>query len=104
MDAALMAEFADEVTILPGNAVVMGIFEDPAIGGSLKSGGHVVASQGYVFIRDEDAEGIDYKSELIVIGKRWKVVAPPHRDGTGMTKFILGKANEQQSEQPDIRY
>ena len=80
-----------------------GVFDDADDVAQVKIGGYVKASQPQLELRDSDAVGIERDAQFIIDGQRYRVVTPPKRKN-GWTTLILAVTNEQQSEQPDIRY
>lgn len=86
-----------------GDRPLNGVFDSADDVAQAKIGGYVKVTQPQLELRDADAVGIVRNTQFTIDGQRYKVVAPP-KSNKGWTTLILAVTNEQQSEQPDIRY
>lgn len=105
VNARLVKRFSYDVILhLPsGDKSVIGVFDNPFSLSELGNGGRIADSSPGLYLKDEDAIGLELRSLVTVVGKQWLIVSPPEPDSTGLTKLILGNYSGEQSK-PVIRY
>ncbi|KDM92893.1 hypothetical protein EA58_03820 [Photobacterium galatheae] len=105
-NARFLKRFGTQVSIHLNESVreIEGIFNNPASLSQIAGGGYVADSEPELYVLQTDADGISQRDTLTVAGLTWIVTKPPEPDGTGMTKLILGRHDEQQSPTTSIQY
>ncbi|WP_105901427.1 head-tail joining protein [Vibrio gangliei] len=105
VNARLVKRFSYDVILhlASGDKSVIGVFDNPFSLSELGDGGRIADSSPELYLKDEDAVGLELRSLVTVVGKQWAIVSPPQPDSTGLTKLILGNYNGEQSK-PIIQY
>lgn len=104
VNSRLVKRFSYDVILhLPsGDKSVIGVFDNPFNLSELGSG-RISDSAPELYLKDEDAVGLDMRSLVTVVGKQWLIASPLEPDSTGLTKLVLGSYSGEQSK-PVIRY